>query len=50
MDTLNVLAEIYKLELASANEQKVLFMAQCEIYKKQIEELEAKLKEANKEE
>lgn len=50
MEVANLLSKVYKAALADANEQKILFQIQCEIYKKQIEELEAKLKEANKEE
>ena len=47
MDNLNVLASIYKQELADANEQKVLFKTQCEIYKQEIEQLKKQLQEAN---
>lgn len=47
MDSLNVIANIYKQELADANEQKVLFKAQCEIYKQEIEQLKKRLQEAN---
>lgn len=47
MDSLNVLANIYKQELADANEQKVLFKTQCEIYKQEIEHLKKQLQEAN---
>lgn len=47
MDSLNVLANIYKQELADANEQKVLFKTQCEIYKQEIEQLKKQLQEAN---
>lgn len=47
MDSLNVLASIYKQELADANEQKVLFKTQCEIYKQEIEQLKKQLQEAN---
>lgn len=45
MDAINIITEIYKQELAQANQQKVLFQAQCEIYKQQIE----KLKKENEE-
>lgn len=47
MDSLNVLASIYKQELADANEQKVLFKTQCEIYKQEIEHLKKQLQKAN---
>lgn len=49
MDTLNVLAKIYKIELAEANEQKILFQAQCEILKNKIEELEKLIKDKDEE-
>ena len=39
MDAINIITEIYKQELAQANHQKVLFQAQCEIYKQQVENL-----------
>lgn len=47
MDTINLIATIYKQQLAEANEQKILFQAQCELYKAQIEELKKELKEKN---
>lgn len=47
MDALNLLAIHYKQELADVNEQKILFKAQCDIYKKEIEELKKELKEKN---
>ena len=47
MDKLNLLATIYKQELAEANEQKILFKAQCDIYKKEMEQLQEQLKQAN---
>lgn len=49
MDTVNILISIYKAELASANEQKVLFMAQCEIFKNKIEELEKLIQDKDEE-
>ena len=47
MDSLNLIASIYKRELADANEQKILFKAQCDIYKNEIEQLKEQLKHAN---
>lgn len=47
MDSINLIATFYKQELASANEQKVLFKAQCELYKQEIEQLKEQLKRAN---
>ena len=47
MDTINLIATIYKQELADANEQKVLYKAQCELYKQEIEQLKEQLKRAN---
>ena len=49
MNSLDILANIYKQELADANEQKVLFKAQCELYKQEIEQLKEQLKRANDE-
>lgn len=49
MDTINLISSIYKQQLADANEQKILFQAQCEIYKAKIEQLEQQLKEKNEE-
>lgn len=49
MDSLNLIASIYKRELADANEQKILFKAQCDIYKNEIEQLKEQLKRANDE-
>ena len=45
MDTVNIAISIYKQELADANEQKILLMTQCEIQKKEIEELRKQLEE-----
>lgn len=49
MDTINLISNIYKQQLADANEQKILFQAQCELYKAKIEKLEQELKEKNEE-
>ena len=49
MDSINLIATFYKQELADANEQKVLFKAQCELYKQEIEQLKEQLKEKNEE-
>lgn len=49
MDTINLISNIYKQQLADANEQKILFQAQCELYKAKIEQLEQQLKLANDE-
>ena len=47
MDSINLIATFYKQELADANEQKVLYKAQCELYKQEIEQLREQLKQAN---
>ena len=47
MDSINLIATFYKQELADANEQKVLYKAQCELYKQEIEQLKEQLKRAN---
>ena len=46
MDSINLIATFYKQELADANEQKVLYKAQCELYKQEIEQLKEQLKQA----
>ena len=50
MDTVNIAISIYKQELANANEQKILLMTQCEIYKNEIEELRKQLKQEKEKE
>ena len=49
MNSLDILANIYKQELADANEQKILYKTQCELYKQEIEQLKEQLKRANDE-
>ena len=49
MNSLDILANIYKQELADANEQKVLFKTQCELHKQEIAQLKEQLKRANDE-
>ena len=49
MDSINLIATFYKQELADANEQKVLFKTQWELYKQEIEQLKEQLKQANDE-
>ena len=43
INTINIIAKLYKQELAEANHQKVLIQAQCEIYKKELEELKQQI-------
>lgn len=47
MDSINLIATFYKQELADANEQAILYKAQCELYKQEIEQLREQLKQAN---
>ena len=47
MDSINLIATFYKQELADANEQKILYKAQCELHKQEIERLREQLKQAN---
>ena len=49
MDSINLIATFYKQELADANEQKILYKAQCELHKQEIEQLKEQLKQANDE-
>ena len=47
MDSINLIATLYKQELADANEQAILYKAQCKLYKQEIEQLKEQLKQAN---
>lgn len=49
MDAINIIAKLYKQELAEANHQKVLIQAQCEIYKQQIDILKKEIEELKNE-
>lgn len=43
MNTFEIISELYKKELADAIEKKLILVAQCEVYRKRIEQLEAEL-------
>ena len=47
MDSINLIANFYKQELADANEQKILYKTQCELHKQEIAQLKEQLKHAN---
>ena len=49
MDAINIIAELYKQELAQANHEKILYQAQCEIYKQQIDALKKEIEELKNE-
>ena len=49
MDSINLIATLYKQELAAANEQAILYKAPCKLYKQEIEQLKEQLKRANDE-
>ena len=49
MDSINLIANFYKQELADANEQKILYKTQCKLYKQETEQLKEQLKRANDE-
>ena len=49
MDSINLIATLYKQELADANELAILYKAQCKLYKQEIEQLKEQLKRANDE-
>ena len=49
MDAINILAELYKKELAQANHEKILYQAQCEIYKQRIDILKKEIEELKNE-
>lgn len=43
MNVIDIISNMYKNELAEANHKKIIALAQCEIYKKRIEQLEVEL-------
>ena len=49
INTINIIAKLYKQELALANHEKILYQAQCEIYKQQIDTLKKELEELKNE-
>ena len=48
MENINLILAIYRNELATANEQKILVQAQCEEYRQKIEQLEREIEQLNK--
>ena len=46
MDSINLIATLYKQELADANEQAILYKAQCKLYKQEIVTVETKIDKA----
>ena len=49
MDAINIIAELYKQELAQANHEKILYQAQCRICKQQIDTLKKEIEELKNE-
>lgn len=49
MNTIEIVLQIYKNELAQANEQKVIAQVQCEELKQKIEQLEKEIQELKQE-
>ena len=45
MNTIEIVLQIYKNELAQANEQKVISQVQCEELKQKVEQLEEEIKQ-----
>lgn len=43
MDAINIIAELYKQELAQANHEKILYQTQCNLYKQQIDTLKKEI-------
>lgn len=43
MDAINIIAELYKQELAQANHGKILYQTQCKLYKQQIDTLKKEI-------
>lgn len=48
INTINIIAKLYKQELAEANYEKILYQAQCEIYKQQIDTLKKRTRRIKK--
>lgn len=49
MNTIEIVLQIYKNELAQTNEQKVIAQVQCEELKQKIEQLEKEIQELKQE-
>lgn len=49
INTINIIAKLYKQELAEVNYEKILYQAQCEIYKQQIDILKKEIEELKNE-
>ena len=45
MNVIDIISNMYKKELAEANHKKIIALAQCNIYKQRIKQLEKQLKE-----
>ena len=45
MNVIDIISNMYKNELAEANHKKIIALAQCNIYKQRIKQLEKQLKE-----
>ena len=43
MNVIDIISNMYKNELAEANHKKIIALAQCELYKKRIQQLETEL-------
>ena len=49
MNTIEIVLQIYKKELAQANEEKILAQAQAEEYRQRIEQLEKEIEKLKQE-
>ena len=45
MNVIDIISNMYKKELAEANHNKIIALAQCNIYEQRIKQLEKQLKE-----
>ena len=45
MDAIDIISNIYKKELAEANQKKIVALTQCDLYKQRIKQLEGELQE-----
>ena len=45
MNVIDIISNMYKKELADANHNKIIALAQCSVYEQRIKQLEKQLKE-----
>ena len=45
MNVIDIISNMYKKELADANHNKIIALAQCKIYEERVKQLEKQLKD-----